>query len=193
MSKKILVIQGNPVAGSYGEALAQSYVKGGKAAGAEVRLLQLSALDFNPNLLGGYRNKLPLEPDLIQAQESIKWAEHLVFVFPIWWGSLPALMKGFIDRTFMPGFAFKYQKGKPLPDKLLKGRTARLITTMDGPYWYYRFFQGQPGHRMMKDSTLHLCGVKPVRSTTIDLMNKRTDQQRNEWLSKVEQLGRSMS
>ncbi|MEE4562729.1 NAD(P)H-dependent oxidoreductase [Paenibacillus polymyxa] len=193
MSKKILVIQGNPVAGSYGEALAQSYVKGAKAAGAEVRLLQLSALDFNPNLLGGYRNKLPLEPDLIQAQESIKWAEHLVFVFPIWWGSLPALMKGFIDRTFMPGFAFKYQKGKPLPDKLLKGRTARLITTMDGPYWYYRFFQGQPGHRMMKDCTLHLCGVKPVRSTTIDLMNKRTDQQHNEWLSKVEQLGRSMS
>ncbi|MGG4202856.1 NAD(P)H-dependent oxidoreductase [Paenibacillus jamilae] len=193
MSKKILVIQGNPVAGSYGEALAQSYVKGAKAAGAEVRLLQLSALDFNPNLLGGYRNKLPLEPDLIQAQESIKWAEHLVFVFPIWWGSLPALMKGFIDRTFMPGFAFKYQKGKPLPDKLLKGRTARLITTMDGPHWYYRFFQGQPVHRMMKDSTLHLCGVKPVHSTTIDLMNKLSDQQRNDWLSKVEQLGRNMS
>ncbi|MCP3808976.1 MULTISPECIES: NAD(P)H-dependent oxidoreductase [Paenibacillus] len=193
MSKKILVIQGNPVAGSYGEALAQSYVKGAKAAGAEVRLLQLSELDFNPNLLGGYRNKLPLEPDLIQAQESIKWAEHLVFVFPIWWGSLPALMKGFIDRTFMPGFAFKYQKGKPLPDKLLKGRTARLITTMDGPHWYYRFFQGQPGHRMMKDSTLHLCGVKPVHSTAIDLMNKLSDQQRNDWLSKVEQLGRSMS
>ncbi|KOS03936.1 MULTISPECIES: NAD(P)H-dependent oxidoreductase [Paenibacillus] len=193
MSKKILVIQGNPVAGSYGEALAQSYVKGAKAAGAEVRLLQLSELDFNPNLLGGYRNKLPLEPDLIQAQESIKWAEHLVFVFPIWWGSLPALMKGFIDRTIMPGFAFKYQKGKSLPDKLLKGRTARLITTMDGPHWYYRFFQGQPGHRMMKDSTLHLCGVKPVRSTTIDLMNKLSDQQRNDWLSKVEQLGRSMS
>ncbi|WP_328800547.1 NAD(P)H-dependent oxidoreductase [Paenibacillus sp. LX16] len=193
MSKKILVIQGNPVAGSYGEALAQSYVKGAKAGGAEVRLLQLSELDFNPNLLGGYRNKLPLEPDLIQAQESIKWAEHLVFVFPIWWGSLPALMKGFIDRTFMPGFAFKYQKGKPLPDKLLKGRTARLITTMDGPHWYYRFFQGQPGHRMMKDSTLHLCGVKPVHSTAIDLMNKLSDQQRNDWLSKVEQLGRSMS
>ncbi|KAF6625106.1 NAD(P)H-dependent oxidoreductase [Paenibacillus sp. EKM208P] len=193
MSKKILVIQGNPVAGSYGEALAQSYVKGAKAAGAEVRLLQLSELDFNPNLLGGYRNKLPLEPDLIQAQESIKWAEHLVFVFPIWWGSLPALMKGFIDRTFMPGFAFKYQKGKPLPDKLLKGRTARLITTMDGPHWYYRFFQGQPGHRMMKDSTLHLCGVKPVHSTAIDLMNKLSDQQRNDWLSKVERLGRNMS
>ncbi|MGQ3479429.1 NAD(P)H-dependent oxidoreductase [Paenibacillus sp. TY11] len=193
MSKKILVIQGNPVAGSYGEALAQSYVKGAKAGGAEVRLLQLSELDFNPNLLGGYRNKLPLEPDLIQAQESIKWAEHLVFVFPIWWGSLPALMKGFIDRTFMPGFAFKYQKGKPMPDKLLKGRTARLITTMDGPHWYYRFFQGQPGHRMMKDSTLHLCGVKPVHSTAIDLMNKLSDQQRNDWLSKVEQLGRNMS
>ncbi len=193
MSKRILVIQGNPIADSYGEALAQSYVKGAEGAGAEVRLLQLSALEFNPNLSGGYRNKLALEPDLIQAQEWIKWAEHLVFVFPIWWGSLPALMKGFIDRTFMPGFAFKYQKGKPLPDKLLKGRTARLISTMDGPHWYYRLVQGQPGHRMMKDSTLHLCGVKPVRATTIDLMNKRTDQQRNEWLSKIEQLGRSMS
>jgi NAD(P)H dehydrogenase (quinone) len=193
MSKKILVIQGNPVVGSYGEELAQSYVKGAEASGAEVRLLQLSALDFNPNLSGGYRDKLPLEPDLIQAQEWMKWAEHLVFIFPIWWGSLPALMKGFIDRVFMPGFAFKYHKGKPLPDKLLKGRTAHLITTMDGPHWYYRFVQGQPGHRMMKNSTLRLCGVKPVRSTIIDLMNKKTDQQRNDWLGKVEQLGRSMS
>ncbi|WP_068504712.1 NAD(P)H-dependent oxidoreductase [Paenibacillus kribbensis] len=192
MSKKILVIQGNPVVGSYGEALAQSYIKGAEAAGAEVRLLQLSALEFNPNLSGGYRDKLPLEPDLIQAQELIKWAEHLVFIFPIWWGSLPALMKGFIDRILMPGFAFKYHKGKPLPEKLLKGRTAHLITTMDGPHWYYRFFQGQPGHRMMKHSTLQLCGVKTVRSTAIDLMNKKTDQQRNDWLGKVEQLGRSM-
>lgn len=79
-------------------------------AGADVRMITLNELAFNMNLEGGYRNKLPLEPDLLEAQEAIKWAEHLVWVFPIWWGGPPALLKGFVDRIFMPGYAFKYQK-----------------------------------------------------------------------------------
>ncbi|MGG4143580.1 NAD(P)H-dependent oxidoreductase [Paenibacillus algorifonticola] len=185
--KNILIIQSNPAEGSYGEALAAAYAEG--AAGAEVRTIHLSQLDFNPNLVGGYNNKAPLEQDLQEAQAHIKWADHLVFVYPTWWGGPPALLKGFIDRVFLPGFAYKYVKGKALPEQLLKGKTARIIVTMDVPGWYYRFFQGMAGHKMMKINTLQFCGVKSVRFTTLYEVRKSSLAKRQGWLSKVKQLG----
>lgn len=83
-------------------------------------------------------------------------------------------------------------KGKPFPDQLLKGRTARMITTMDGPSWYFKWFQGEPAHKMMKISTFGLTGIKPVRITTVDQVGKKSDEQRKNWLDKIEQLGRKM-
>lgn len=191
--KKIAIIEGNPVSQSYGRALAAAYEEGALTAGAEVRTLNLSELAFNPNLSGGYKNKLPLEDDLRHAQETIAWAEHLVFVYPIWWGGVPALLKGFIDRVFLPGFAFKYRSGSPLPERLLTGRSARLIVTMDSPLWYFRYWQGQPGHRMMKKSTLAFCGVSPVKITSIGQTGKLPEHQRERWLEKVKGLGRRMA
>lgn len=190
--KKILIIQGNPVSGSYSDALAAAYQEGAIQSGAEVRLIRLGDLQFNPVLTGGYRDKLPLEEDLIAASQSIQWADHLVFVYPIWWGSVPSLLKGFIDRVILPGFAFKYHKGKALPEKLLKGKTARLITTMDGPIWYHRFIQGQPGNRMMKQVILEFCGVKPVRITSFGEVGKSSAPQREQWLQKVKGIGRQL-
>lgn len=93
----------------------------------------------------GYNQVQLLEPDLVQAQADITWAEHLAFVYPIWWGGIPALMKGFFDRIFLPGFAFKYREGKAFPDKLLKGKTAHLLVTMDTPPWYYKWVCRMPG------------------------------------------------
>ncbi|GMX62800.1 NAD(P)H-dependent oxidoreductase [Paenibacillus elgii] len=191
--KKVLIVQGNPVEHSYGWALGDSYAEGAAAAGAEVRMIRLAELDFNPNLSGGYKNKLPLEDDLVKAQESIRWAEHLVFTYPIWWGGPPALLKGFLDRVFLPGYAFKYKKGSSLPDQLLKGRTARLIVTMDSPLWYYRLVQGQPGHRMMKVSTLQFCGIRPVKVTSIGQVGKLTDPEREHWLVRVNRLGQALA
>ena len=86
----------------------------------------------------GYAQIQPLEPDLLDAQASITWAQHLVWVYPIWWGGLPALLKGFLDRIFLPGFAFKYRPNSALWDRLLTGRSAELLVTMDSPPWYYR-------------------------------------------------------
>jgi putative NADPH-quinone reductase len=90
---------------------------------------------------------------LINAQNDITWAEHLTLVYPIWWGGIPALLKGFFDRVFLPGFAFKYRKGSPFPDKLLKGRTAHLLVTMDTPPWYYRWVYRMPGLHQMRKTT----------------------------------------
>ena len=105
--KRILFINGHPDGGSFNAALAEAYRKGAVETEAEVREIIVRELKFNPSLQYGYRKRTELEPDLLMAQECIRWAEHLVWIYPVWWGSLPALLKGFIDRVFLPGFAFK--------------------------------------------------------------------------------------
>ncbi|MEM6771760.1 MAG: NAD(P)H-dependent oxidoreductase, partial [Bacteroidota bacterium] len=86
-----------------------------------------------------------LEPDLLAAWDNILWADHLVWVYPVWWGSVPAVMKGFIDRLFLPGFAFRKHEGSMVKwDKLLAGKTARLISTLDQPSWFYRWYYSRP-------------------------------------------------
>ncbi|ETT69164.1 NAD(P)H-dependent oxidoreductase [Paenibacillus sp. FSL H8-0457] len=191
--KKILIIQGNPIENSYGRQLAEAYARGAAESGAEVRQLVLAEMEFDLNLSGGYKGKQPLEPDLQEAQELIAWADHLVFVYPNWWGGMPALLKGFIDRVFLPGFAFKYRRNSPLPEQLLKGKTARLIVTMDSPYVYYRFYLGQPGHQMMKHSILKFCGVGTVRATNITQLRKMPETARSQWLERVQRMGRKLA
>ncbi|MGG4093848.1 NAD(P)H-dependent oxidoreductase [Paenibacillus lautus] len=191
--KKVLIIQGNPIKNSYGSQLAEVYARGAAESGAEVRELVLAEMEFDLNLSGGYKGKQPLEPDLQKAQELISWADHLVFVYPNWWGGMPALLKGFIDRVFLPGFAFKYRRNSPLPEQLLKGKTARLIVTMDSPHVYYRFYLGQPGHQMMKHSILKFCGVGTVRATNITQLRKMPEVARKQWLERVQRMGRKLA
>ncbi|GAB4403248.1 MAG: NAD(P)H-dependent oxidoreductase [Microscillaceae bacterium] len=187
--KKILLIEGHPNPESYCAALAQAYRQGAEKAGAEVRVLPLRDLDFDPHLSFGYQKRKELEPDLEKAQAWIQWAEHLVWVYPTWWGVYPALMKGFIDRTFLPGFAFKYRKNSPWWDSFLKGKSARLIVTMDAPAWFFRWVYGRPGHNAMKKLTMEFCGVRPVRITSVDNVRLSKDTQRKKWLAKIQALG----
>ncbi|HYN42698.1 MAG TPA: NAD(P)H-dependent oxidoreductase [Thermoanaerobaculia bacterium] len=191
MSKRILIVVGHPKPGSFCHALAKVYAEGAVSAGAEVRVLELDRLRFDPILRGGFEGAQPLEEDLAAAQEAILWAGHLAFVYPVWWGTMPALLKGFIDRVFLPGFAFKYRSGSPLWDRLLTGRTAELIVTMDSPPWYYRWLAGQPGHRMMKKSVLEFCGIRPVGVTSIGGVRQSTPNRRQAWLAKARQLGKA--
>ncbi|MDO7903553.1 NAD(P)H-dependent oxidoreductase [Pseudomonas sp. K1(2024)] len=185
MSKRILVVLGHPSSDSFCAALGQTYVQAASEAGHEVRILDLPALAFDPVLHEGYRQIQPLEPDLRQAQEQILWAEHLVFVYPIWWGGIPALLKGFFDRVFLPGFAFKYRKDSAFPEQLLKGRTAHLLVTMDTPPWYYRWVYRMPGLHQMRKTTLAFCGIKPTRTLTFGPILGSTDIQRQNWLDRV--------
>lgn len=184
-SRKIAVIMGHPDAGSYCAALARAYAESARAAGATVREITLGELTFDPVLWHGYREEQPLEPDLVAAQETIRWADHLVFAYPIWWGAVPALLKGFIDRTFLPGFAFKYRENSKLWDRLLAGRSARLLVTMDTPGWYFRWVSRQPGHQMMRRTILGFSGVKPVRISTFAPVRGSTSSAREQWLMRV--------
>ena len=191
MSKKILVILGHPQKESLCGSLAEVYAEGAIAEGGEVRTLALGDLAFDPILWNGYNESQPLEPDLVKAQELIAWADHLVFVYPNWWGSMPALMKGFFDRTLLPNFAFKYRQDSPMWDKLLANRTAQLLVTMDTPPWYYRWVFKMPGHEQMKRTILGFCGIKVVKITEFAIVKKSLLAQRQKWLTIAKKLGES--
>jgi len=187
--KKILVINAHPNAESFNHALVEAYVSGAKKAGAEVKILTIAELDFNPSLQFGYQKRMELEPDLIHAQELILWAEHLVWIHPVWWGGLPAVAKGFIDRVFLPGFAFKYRENSVWWDKLLAGRTARIITTLDQPSFYYRLAFGRPSVNQLKKSTLQFCGIKPVKVTYVGPIRLSKEEFRVKMIQKITTLG----
>lgn len=188
--KNILIINGHPDEESYCYKLAEYYKKGAENEGHKCKLIHLAALNFNPVLQFGYRKRTELEPDLLQAQEDIINANHLVFVYPTWWGTYPALLKGFIDRVFLPKFAFKYRENSLLWDKLLKGKSARLIVTMDTPKWYNAIIYRNAGHNSMKMAILQFCGIKPIRITTFGPVKTSSEKRRALWLNKIERLGR---
>ncbi|WP_312923773.1 NAD(P)H-dependent oxidoreductase [Empedobacter brevis] len=190
MGKKILIINGHPNKDAFNNGIAIAYKTGAENTGAEVKEILIGDLQFNPNLQFGYQKRTELEPDLIEAWEKIKWAEHLVWVHPVWWGGLPAVTKGFIDRLFLPGFAFQYKENSVWWDKLLKGKTARIITTLDQPSWYYWLVYGRPSVNQLKKSTLEFCGIKPVKVTYIGVVKIATPEIRNKWIEKVVALGR---
>ena len=191
--KKILIVQGNPDKNSFCDALAESYKKGALRTNADVKEIHVREIEFNPNLAFGYKKRVELEQGLIESQHLIKWADHLVFVYPTWWGTMPALLKGFIDRVFLPGFGFQYRDDSVWWDKLLKGKSARLIVTMDTPPWYFRLIYGQPGHKAMKKSTLGFCGIKPVRISSIGPVKHSKKSKRISWLNQVQKLGEKIA
>lgn len=187
----ILVLSGHPDTESLSHALATAYAEGAKAAGHTVELLHISSLDFQPELPKGFRQVVPLEPDLQRAQELITWAQHIVWAYPIWWGLYPPRMKGFIDRVFLPGFAFKYRPNSPFWDRHLKGRTARMLVTMDAPGWYNRWVSGRPGLLALKRMTLEFSGIRPVRYTVFDRVRFRTRPETDAWVVRAREMGRA--
>jgi NAD(P)H dehydrogenase (quinone) len=191
--KNILIINGHPDKESFCFALAESYKMGADKANTNVKLVHLIDLKFNPILTFGYRKISELEPDLLAVQKDILWADHFVFVYPNWWATFPALLKGFIDRVFVPSFAFKYLENSPFWDKLLSGKTARLIVTMDTPKWYYWLINRSAGHNAMKIGVLGFCGIKPVRITVFSGIKSSNESKREKWLKEAEILGKNQS
>lgn len=135
MSKKIFIFVGHPDNESTDYAFIESYARGARESGHEVRLTQLADLHFDPILHKGYKVIQELEPDLKKVQEDILWCDHFVIIYPIWWAGMPALLKGMFERIWMPGFAFRFHKEGLfkglLWNKLLKGKTVCVFVTMD--------------------------------------------------------------
>lgn len=194
--KRITVVIGHPRPGSFNHAIAGEYIAAARAGGAEVRTIDLAEVRFDEstNDVDQLRTHGPdqLEHLPVEIQDMINdvlWAQHLVFVHPVWWGTYPAVLKGFIDRVFLSGVVFKYGKTRNGWDKLLKGRTARIISTMDAPAFFDRFWYGSPASASLRRPLLWYCGVRTIGTTKLTPIRHSSQETRAKWLGKVSALG----
>lgn len=190
--KHIALIVGHPDAQGkhFARALADAYADGARAAGHEVKSIDVARLDF-PLLRSASDFEKGQPPEAIrQAQATLGWANHLVVFFPLWLGTMPALLKGFLEQTFRPGFAFRASATTGMPQRLLRGKSARIVVTMGMPGFVYRWYFGAHGLKNLKRNILEFCGVRPVRSTIIGMVES-SDARRKRWLKKVRALGQA--
>jgi putative NADPH-quinone reductase len=191
MSKRILIIQGHPDAQTrhFGHALADEYAKGAQDGGHEVRRIEVAKLDFPLLRTKEEFEKGTLPESIQQAQDAIKWADHLVILYPLWHGSMPALLKAFIEQVFRPGFGAEYQPAGRLPKKLLTGKSARIVVTMGIPAFAYRWIFFSHSLKSLERNILGFCGIGPIRATLIGNIEGLSEKQRADWLDEMRGLG----
>ena len=189
-SRRILIIQGHPDRGGHHfcHVLGDRYEAGARAAMHDVRRVEVAHLDF-PLLRSKKKWDVGAVPAaLASVQQDIAWADHLVLIFPLWLGDMPALVKGFLEQVARPGFAV----GEPLKNggvKLLRGRSARIVVTMGMPPLLYRWYYGAHAIRSLERNILRFAGVAPVRRSLIGLVESRDAARRTRWLAALERLG----
>jgi putative NADPH-quinone reductase len=191
MTKRIVIIQGHPDAQTrhFGHALADEYAKGCEDGGHEVKRIEVARLDF-PLLRTKEDFEKGTPPDSIkQAQDAVKWADHLVIIYPLWLGSMPALLKAFLEQVLRPGFAFEYGTSGGMAKKLLTGKSARIVVTMGMPAFVYRWVFFAHSLKSLKRDTFWFCGIGPVRSTLIGSIEGLTERRRDDWLDEMRGLG----
>lgn len=189
---KVLVILGHPRPGSFAESLAEAYITGARSAGAQVHYIRLYDLDFHLHVTKKKMRSQRSEPDIEYARQCIAKADHLVFVYPTWWATMPALLKGFLDRVLLPGFAFEEKERNTDWIQLLRGKSAQLITTMDTPMWVYRILYRAPGTNAMRHGTLGYCGIRPVRFLGFSPVSYTTEAERIKWIDRVRKQGEKL-
>lgn len=184
-TKKALILLGHGDSTSFNAAIARAYAEAFTAAGGEATSVALAELRFDPVLRHGYSRPQELEPDLARLRAQIEAADHLVWVFPTHWASPPAIVRALVDRLFVPGWAFAYAPGKALPTGLLAGRSARVLTTMDSPSWWYFFWHSRAIHGAFVRATLRFVGLDPVETAVLFKTRARTAAERARWLERV--------
>jgi putative NADPH-quinone reductase len=190
MTRRIAIIQGHPDPAGHHllHALADAYAEGAKAGGHEVRSIEVAALDFPLLHTQEEFETGALPPALVGPCGDLRWAEHWVFLFPLWHGTMPALLKGFLEHVFRPGFAMDIRESG-LPRKLLAGRSARIVVTMGMPVLVYRWYFGAYGLRGFERSILSFAGIRPIRESLYGLTGA-DDRKRARWIEDMRRHGR---
>lgn len=191
MPRHIAIIQGHPDSSTrhFCHALADEYAKGAEDGGHDVMRIEVASLEF-PLLRTKEEFERGRPPEAItRAQEAVAWADHLVIIYPLWLGSMPALLKGFFEQLLRPGFAFEYQKSGGMAKKLLTGKSARIVVTMGMPAFVYRWIFSAHSLKSLIRNTLRFCGVGPVKLTLIGNIEWLTERQRDDWLDELRGLG----
>ena len=188
MAKRIAVIIGHPDPrpGRFCRALAEAYAEGARRGGHEVRTVDVAGIDFPVLRTKDDWETGPLPENLRGAQDAIGWAEHIVLIFPLWHGTMPALLKAFLEQVFRPGFAIG-ESGSAWK-KRLSGRSARVVVTMGMPALFYRWVFGAHGLKGLERNILAFCGIGPIRETLIGMVEGKAEA-REKWLAGMRKLG----
>lgn len=187
---RIVLIQGHPdPAGEhYGHALAAAYAEAAAAAGHELRRIDVAKLEFSLLRSKDEWEQGALSPDLRRAQEDLAWAQHLVIFHPLWLGSMPALLKGFFEQIARPGYAVPRPGEGGFRDRMLAGRSARIVVTMGMPALLYRLYFRSHGVKSLERNILRFVGIRPVRTSIVGLVEGKPEH-RQQWLEQMRLLG----
>ncbi|MBY6044865.1 NAD(P)H-dependent oxidoreductase [Phaeobacter italicus] len=190
--RKIIILNGHPAPSSLSKSLCDAYRTAAEAQGHEVRYHDLSQMQFDMDYgQTGYKNPKPLEPDLARFLDDLEWSEHVVMATPMWWGAVPAKLKGVFDRALLPGRTFDTRNinflGLPAP--MLTGKTARVLLTSDTPAIWLRLIYGNAIKRFISSQVLGFVGIKPTRFTSFAPATDAAPAKVESWLRQVADLG----
>jgi putative NADPH-quinone reductase len=191
VSRRITLVQGHPDPdpARFCHALADAYAEGAAGGGHEVRRIEVAALDF-PLLRSRHAwEHEPPPPDIRAAQETIRWAGHLVILYPLWLGGMPALLKGFLEQVARPDFAFLPGQGGTMAKGSLTGRSARIVVTMGMPALLYRWYFGAHSLKSLERNILGFVGIGPIRESLVGMVESPNPARRQRWLERMRTLG----
>ncbi len=190
MAQRIVIIQGHPdpAGGHLCNALADAYRTGAESAGREVRTLDVAQLEF-PLIRSKEQFEHGEPPAVIkEAQDAIHASRHLLIVYPLWLGTMPALLKAFFEQVFRYDFAFEPQAKGQFKSRL-KGRSARVVVTMGMPALAYRWYFRAHSLKSLERNVLKFAGITPVRESLFGMVDQASDERRQRWLARMQQLG----
>ena len=192
VTKRILLVQGHPDVATphFCHALADAYAEGASAAGHGIERIDVAALDFPLLRSKADWDRGTVPAALAPCQQAILRAQHLVLVFPLWLGGMPALLKGFLEQVARPGFALAAPDDQGRHAKLLSGRSARAVVTMGMPSLVYRWYFRAHSLRALERNILGFVGFAPIRETLVGSVEGQSDDDRKQWLGKLAALGR---
>lgn len=188
---RVLIVYNHPYSGSFCNAILNAVTNGLQKAHHEVDLIHLNRDNFNPVMteadLKAFIAHKPIDPQVIQYNERLKAADHLIFIFPIWWDIMPAQTKGFIDRVLFPGVVYDHHpRGFGLIPLLKNLKSITLITTMNKPRWLYALFIGNLIQKVMLKSVFKTMGYKNLSWISFTAVKAVGHQKRVMWLQKLE-------
>ncbi len=190
--KRIFILNGHPAKHSLSGTLVEAYADAARQAGHEVRLTHLHDLNFDTDFgWVDFEHPKPLEPELEQFLHDLSWSEHFMMSTPMWWGGLPAKLKGLFDRALLPGRAFdtRHKTRLGLPSPLLTGRTARVVITSDTPGWFMRLAYRNALVWQLRGQILEFVGLKPTRITHLSPASEPKAGAVPRWVKQVRALG----
>jgi putative NADPH-quinone reductase len=186
-----MIVVGHSQRNTLCEALGKAYQEGAQAGGHHVDLFVLSHMSFDPILREGFRKEQPLEPDLRAAHDALLACDHLLLVFPLWCGDMPAILKGFIERLLQPDLLAHEQTANAMNWNILPNKTARIVMTMGMPASVYRWWYRGHALKLLTRNILNFVGITPVRHTLYGMIATSKPEQREGWLREMGALGRT--